>query len=53
MLVILLHLPAVKSSIGSEASNLLAHKLGTRVSIGNVDLGFLNRFIIDDVLIYD
>ncbi len=52
-LVILLHLSAVKGAIGSEASDLLAHKLGTRVSIGNVDLGFLNRFIIDDVLIYD
>ena len=52
-LIILLHLPAVKGVIGSEASDLLAHKLGTKVSIGNIDLGFLNRVILDDVLIYD
>lgn len=51
--MILLHLPVVKGVIGSEASELLAHKLGTKVSIGNIDLGFLNRVIIDDVLIYD
>ena len=52
-LIILLHLPAVKGVIGSEASDLLAHKLGTKVSIGNIDLGFLNRVIFDDVLICD
>jgi len=53
LLVILLHIPAVKGFIGQEASHVLAEKLGTKVEIGKVDLGFLNRLIIDDIMVYD
>jgi len=31
----------------------LSEKFGCKVSVGNVNLGFLNRFIIDDVEMYD
>lgn len=32
---------------------MLAEKLQTRVEIGRIDLGFLNRVIIDDVVVFD
>ena len=53
MLIILLHIPAIKSCIGTEVSHVLAEKIGTKVNIGSINLGFLNRVIIDDILIYD
>ena len=53
LMFILLHLPAVQHYIGSRVSSTLSEKLGTKVEVGRVDLGFLNRVIIDDVVIYD
>ncbi|MBR5085230.1 MAG: hypothetical protein IKX33_11590, partial [Prevotella sp.] len=50
---VLLHLPAVQKYIGSKVSASISEKLGTKVEVGRVDLGFLNRVIIDDVVIYD
>lgn len=52
-LIILTHIPPVQSFIGLQVSQALEKKLGTRVIIGKVNLGFLNRIIIDDVTIYD
>ena len=46
-------MPQVQRFIGSKVASELSEKLGTEVSIGRVDLGFLNRIIIDDVLILD
>ena len=31
----------------------LSKKLGTKVEVGRIDLGFLNRLILDSVIIYD
>ncbi|MBF1572850.1 MAG: translocation/assembly module TamB domain-containing protein [Prevotella sp.] len=53
LLVILLHIPAVKTCIGNTASNALAQKLGTKVEIQEINLGFLNRIILDGITIYD
>ncbi len=50
---ILVHIPAVQAFIGSEVSSALSQKLGTKVMVGRVDVGFLNRIIIDDVLAFD
>ena len=49
----LLHLPGVQQFFGEKVSALLEEQLGTKVSVGQIDLGILNRIIIDDVLIYD
>ena len=49
----MLHIPAIKSCIGTEVSHVLVEKIGTKVNIGSINLGFLNRVIIDDILIYD
>ena len=51
--IVLLHIPAVQGGIGAKIADLASEKLGTEVRIGHVDLGFLNRVIIDDLLIYD
>ena len=48
-----LRLPIVQQSVGSKVSAVLSEALGTEVSIGRVDLGFLDRIIIDDVTILD
>lgn len=53
LMFVLLHLPAVQKYIGSKVSASISEKLGTKVEVGRVDLGFLNRVIIDDVVIYD
>ena len=53
MLMGVSHLPAAQRRIGSIVAHAVEEKLGTRVSLGRVDLGFLNRVIIDDLLIYD
>lgn len=52
-LVILTHIPPVQAFIGSQVSKALSQKLGTKVSICKVNLGFLNRFIVDDVTVFD
>ena len=53
LLIVLLHLPVVQSALGSQIADALGKKLGTKVSVGSVNLGILNRMIIDDVLLYD
>ena len=53
MLIVLLHIPTVQSFVGSQVAQALAGKFGTKVSIGRVNLGFLNRIIVDDVMMLD
>ena len=52
-LMVALRLPAVQDWAGSKVAEMLGEQLGTEVSIGRVDLGFLNRLILDDVTILD
>jgi hypothetical protein len=44
---------AVQHVIGTEIAGALSKKFGTKVEVGRVDLGLLNRIIIDDVYFYD
>lgn len=53
MLLILTHLSPIQQFIGKEVGNALGEKLGTYVAVGNVNLGMLNRIIVDDVMIKD
>lgn len=53
VLTILLHIPQVQTFLGNRVAAALGTTLGTKVEVGRVDLGFLNRLIIDDVRIYD
>ncbi len=49
----MVHLPFIQTWLGKETGNALRKKLGTEVSVGNINVGFLNRIIIDNILIYD
>ncbi len=49
----MVHLPFVQTWIGKETANALQNKFGTKVLVGNVNVGFLNRIIIDNVVMYD
>ncbi|MCF0208300.1 MAG: hypothetical protein HUK07_02520, partial [Bacteroidaceae bacterium] len=51
--VVLTHIPVVQERLGAEVSALLAEELETYVSVRNVNLGFLNRVVIEDVEIKD
>ena len=52
-IVTLLHIPFIQNTIGECVGDALSAKLGTKVSIGRVDLGFVNRIIIDDSQMLD
>ncbi len=51
--VVLVQLPPIQRFIGSQVAQVMSDKLNTEVQIKKVNLGLLNRIIIDDVLIYD
>jgi len=53
LLAVVIHLPSFQHFFGQKVAEAVGQKLGTQVSVGNVDIGFFNRIIIDDVLIYD
>lgn len=52
-LMLLVQFPAIQSQLGTQVSMIIAEKLGTDVTIGRIDLGLLNRIIIDDLSIKD
>lgn len=48
-----IRIPWVQQYIGEKAALAVGNKLGTKVEVGQIDLGFLNRLILDNVVIYD
>ncbi len=46
-------IPSMQKFIGAKASSIIGKELGTSISIGKVQVGFLNRIILDDIVIYD
>ena len=53
LLMIAIQIPVFQQFLGQKVAEAVSKTIGTTVHIGNVDVGFLNRLIIDDVLIYD
>ncbi len=53
LVILLLHIPYIQNQIGKSVGDILCNKLGTKVSVGRIDLGFINRLIVDDFKIYD
>ena len=51
--ILLLQIPTVQAFLGARVASAIGQKLGTTVTVGHVDLGFLNRVIIDKVMILD
>lgn len=52
-LSILIRIPAIQQSIAEAVSSAVEKKLATKVEINRVNLGFFNRIIVDDFLLYD
>lgn len=53
VVIILLHIPPFQAFLGGKVADAMASKFGTKVELGRVDLGFLNRLIVDDVTMLD
>ncbi len=53
IIVVALRMTSVQQFIGQQVADALSQKLGTKVSVGRVDLGLFNRIIIDDLTIWD
>ena len=53
VIMLAVHTPLVQRQLGDSVAQLLGDELGTEVHIGRVDLGFLNRLILDSVVVYD
>lgn len=51
--MIVVHTTWAQEQLGRKAAQVIGEQLGTDVHIGRIDVGFLNRIIIDDVVIYD
>ena len=51
--MIAIRIPRVQQYLGEKTAQVVGKKLGTKVEVRQIDLGFLNRFILDNVIIYD
>ncbi len=51
--IVLTHIPAVQKRLGEELSAIVAKEMGAYCNIGSVNLGYLNRVIIEDVELKD
>ena len=52
-LLVFLNLPFVQEKLSSIVSKELRNLLQTEVSVGHVDVGLLNRIIVEDILLED
>ena len=53
MLIVLPHVGAVQTFLGTKVADALAEKLNTEVSIGKIQLGLPNTAVVDDVVLLD
>ena len=53
LIVLFINLSIGQKFIGDKVSDVLSDKLGTDVSVERVELGYLNRLILDNVVIKD
>ena len=49
----LVNVPYIQRSLADTVAELVAKTLNTKVEVGRIDLGLLNRIIIDNTIIYD
>ena len=53
LLMVVTHVPSCQRWIGNGVASVIGKQLGTEVSIERVDVGFLNRLIVDGLLVKD
>ena len=52
-IVLLFSLPFIQNKLANWTANILSNELKSKVEIGNINLGFLNRIIVNDMAIYE
>lgn len=52
-LIVLLNIPYVQGRLSAFVSKELRSLLNTEVTVGKIDMGLLNRIIVEDVLLHD
>ena len=52
-IVVLLNIPSVQGKLAAIVSTELRKLLNTEVSVGRIELGWLNRLHIEDVMLKD
>lgn len=52
-IIVLLNIPYVQSKLSVFVAKELESVLNTEVSVGRVDMGLLNRIIVEDVMLHD
>ena len=52
-IVLLFSLPFMQTALASWTASLLTAQLKSKVDIGSVNLGFLNRIIVNDITVYE
>ena len=53
LVMIAVRTPWAQQQLGAQLSEIAERKLGTKVHIGRIDVGFFNRLILDDVVVHD
>ncbi|MBQ7419124.1 MAG: translocation/assembly module TamB domain-containing protein [Prevotella sp.] len=53
LMIVAFHIPPIQRYMGQKTADLLGETLGTEVTVGSINPGFLNRLIIDHVSIQD
>ena len=49
----MLRIPSIQDACGQQVASLLSKRLGTEVKVERIDIGFLNRIIIDGLYVTD
>ena len=52
-IVLLFSLPFMQRALADWTANLLSEQIGSKVTIGSVNLGFLNRIVLNDLTLYE
>ena len=52
-IIVLLNIPYVQGKLSVFVTKELKNILNTEVSVGRIDMGLLNRIIVEDVLLHD
>lgn len=53
IMMTLLHIPVIQTGIARIVGSELSGKIGSKVDVKRVDLGFLNRIVIDELTVID
>lgn len=53
LLMITLHIPVFQAGIADIVGSALEDKIGAEVEIKRVNLGFLNRIVVDELVVFD